>query len=213
MRIIDNSDSEEEQQYGDAGGFESSTDEDEDVPPANAHGVDEQEDYLSSDDYSIEDEDEERDPAEEEAIYNDHVETVRQFVQPCASMGTQGWATEFTLRTIEDDNRIEDIADLINVILRKLIRDAKRNAMTQGYHGGWIGIGWESEHMRNTFIIPYGHEDHNNPRKLLTAFEGFDQSAKENDLYGQILRVQVSSFISLHMSPPTRINAFAPRCL
>src|SRR5690349_11682010 len=113
MQIGDYSDSEEEQ-YGGADGFDTS--DDEDAVPPNAHGADEQNDFLSSDDSEADsDDDGERDTDEEEAIYDDHVETIREFVQPCPSLQTQGWATEFTFRTFEDDNRIEDIAELVNV--------------------------------------------------------------------------------------------------
>ena len=194
MRNVNCPESDEEQ-YGGADGIDTSADEDEEAPPPppNLNAVDEQDDFLSSDD-SESDTDSERDTADEDAIYDDHIETIREFVQPCPSLQTQGWATEFTFRTVEEDNRIENIAELVNVVLRKLIRDAKTNALAQGYQGGWIGVGWQSELMQKTFVIPYGHEAHNNPRKMLTAFEGSDQSAKENDIYGQIIRVQVSQF-------------------
>lgn len=210
MQIVELSDGEEEAQHGGANGFESSDEDeyvvdeeadDEDGTP-NGSVVDEQADYASSDEYNTDDEDEERDPNEEDEIFDYYVETVRQFVQPCGSLGAQGWATEFTFRTVENDNRIEDIGDLVNIVLRKLIRDAKRNALERGYHGGWIGVAWGTELMESCFFIPYGHEEHNNPRKLLTAFEQFDQSAKENDLYGQIVRVQVSRHFTYLFPPP-----------
>lgn len=157
--------------------------------PRPSQVADEDADYVTDSDEECNDDDD--DAQADQAIYDRHVETVREFEQPCPNLRTHGWATEFTFRTAQDDNVIEDVGEMLQAVLRQLIRDAKANAVRAGYRGGWIGVGWQSEIMETTFVIPYGSDVHNNARKIITAFEGWDQSAKENDLYGQVLRVQV----------------------